>query len=169
VNTWKFSGPVSAVAWNPSPSHQLLAVVVDDAVIFISTGTGDSDATEVTDALLSAGIQAAVSGGSGIEENNDGNDGDKDETVDSDEDGKNDKKNRKQKHSVAKWRIPAKDPKPTPKQTWMGSSVGPRLEIKLECAVKRIAWHYKGDYLAILSANAETTNVTVHQVLRILQ
>ena len=152
---------MSAVAWNPSPSHQLLAAVVDDTVVFITTGTGDADSTEVTDALLSAGIQIAESGGSASLDN----DAIDAIEIDSDDDGGK-KKVKKARDSVAKWCIPQKE-KDTAKNSerqWLGSTVGVRLEIKLNGTVKRIAWHYKGDYLAVLSGSSDTSDVTVHQV-----
>jgi ribosome biogenesis protein ERB1 len=159
VCVWKFDKPVSAVAWNPSPSHQLLAAVVDDKVVFITPGTGDADSTEITDALLSTGIQMGKSGGSASLDN----DIIDDDNFDSDDDtGK--KKTKKSGVSVAKWCVPLKDSAKNSEQQWMGSTVGVRLEIKLNGTVKRIAWHYKGDYLAVLSGSTESLDVTVHQV-----
>lgn len=44
--------------WNPNPDHHVLAVGAGKSVILIATGTGGTDATAITEALL----QAASSG-----------------------------------------------------------------------------------------------------------
>lgn len=57
VALWRFDG-VRGVQFNPNPQHALLAVVTETAVVFVATGTGDRDATELTDTLLGAALDA---------------------------------------------------------------------------------------------------------------
>ena len=59
VRNWKFGKPVTTVVFNPNPSHCLLAAAVDTDVVFISTGLGDQDSTELTDSLLEAAETSA--------------------------------------------------------------------------------------------------------------
>ena len=56
VQTWHFKESVSAVCWNPSPAHHILAAIVGTKVVFITTGTGDADSTELTDSLIATAI-----------------------------------------------------------------------------------------------------------------
>ena len=59
VRTWQFKKIVSAVCWNPSPAHHILAAIVDTKIVFITTGTGDADSTELTDSLIAAAESTA--------------------------------------------------------------------------------------------------------------
>lgn len=149
VNTWSLGGPVVGLAWNPSPVHHLLAAVVGDRVVFICTGTGDEDSTELTDTLISAAIDA-ISGGSEGEAEDANDDDDKD--VEEGQGGSS-SKNR----GIGKWCAPSTD---AGTQKWMGSTVGVRLELKLPREIKKISWHHKGDYLAVVT----DTKVTIHQL-----
>jgi ribosome biogenesis protein ERB1 len=45
-----------------------------------------------------------------------------------------------------------------------GSVVGPRLQLKFQDAVTSVAWHHKGDYLAVLAPNAGSRAVSIHQI-----
>jgi WD40 repeat protein len=46
--------PIAHVCWNPNRLHAVLAVACGSSVFLVATGTGGAEATELTDALLSA-------------------------------------------------------------------------------------------------------------------
>ena len=64
ARTWHFTSSVSSICWNPSPTHHILAAVVGTKIVFITTGTGDADSTELTDSLIAAAVSTANGAGS---------------------------------------------------------------------------------------------------------
>jgi ribosome biogenesis protein ERB1 len=149
---WDFKGvPVTTVAWNPNPSHHVVACVVGKAVVFIATGTGDADSTEVTDSLLEACEQKAVA-----------QKGDSDsEEEEEEEEGTGKSKNMKKKSldDLAWKKCESSDTVAID-----GNRVGPRVELGFPSAVTKLAWHHRGDYFGVLCPNAGAHAVTIHQV-----
>lgn len=46
--------------------------------------------------------------------------------------------------------------------------IGPRVEIQFDYTVKHVAWHQRGDYMAVLVSDAGSCAVSVHQVTTII-
>jgi len=131
---------VTSVQWNSSSSHHVVAVAVGHRVVFIATGTGDADSTELTDALL-GNVTAAEE-----EVPVDGSD---------DEDAKP-----KSKKNIS-WRNIA--------ASGDSAAVGPRIECEFLTSVVQITWHSKGDYIASLTTAdnltvSEARCISVHQL-----
>jgi ribosome biogenesis protein ERB1 len=149
---WSFDGvPVTSVSWNPNPSHHVIAAAVGRKVVFISTGTGDLDATEVTDSLLEAALAVAASStqketkGTVIDEDSD----------DSSEQG--DEKSKKSKEF--QWSICSSSV-----VTRNGKIVGPRVDLTCSHPITHLAWHHKGDYFGVLCSSNSSNAVSIHQV-----
>jgi ribosome biogenesis protein ERB1 len=150
---------VIQVIWNPDPSHGMLVAVTHKAVVIIATGTGSVDSVELTDTQLSAIEELAEKDGDESEED-----------VDSDlESGK------KTKKATCKWerfnsaaaKVVGKKGKAAAdaaKVLRHGSEVGPRLKLQMQDPVTHVAWHYKGDYLAVLTPTAGAQAVSIHQL-----
>lgn len=145
-HVWDFNGvPVTTVAWNPNPSHHIVAAAVGNTIVFISTGTGDVDSTEVTDSLLEASELKA----------------DKDESSSDDSDSDDEEASKhKQKKSIKDlvWKRCARASKATADQA------GPRVELVFPGVVSKLAWHHRGDYFAALCPTDGARAVTIHQV-----
>lgn len=60
LRVWNLAAPVVSVAFNPCFQHHLLVVAVGARIVLIATGTGDEDGTDITEALLSKGEEAAA-------------------------------------------------------------------------------------------------------------
>ena len=163
-------GGVAQVVWNPESSHALLAAVIHKSVVLIATGTGNLDSTELTDTLLSSvedlsGSTNVAAAGEDEEEENSG-----DSDADSDAAGD---RSRTQK-TVCSWKrfgsAPSKVKKmknqsSTTIETRHGCVVGPRVTLTMpNSIVTYAAWHYKGDYLGVLSPDAGAQAVSIHQV-----
>jgi ribosome biogenesis protein ERB1 len=163
---WEVGGPVVALSWNPSPSHHLVAVAVGKKVIFITTGTGDADGTEITDTLLSE-VEDVAKKNSNNNEND--SDSDSDAEVDSEDENEENKK-KASKRIVAKWNFSSlktsveMKKESTLTKTRFGSLVGPRVEMILREEVTVIAWHHKGDYIATMAPTAGSQAVAIHQL-----
>ena len=88
-------GAVTCLAWNPSPSHHLLAAATGEKVVFITTGTGDEDSTEITETLLSAAtLDASSSFSASSSSSSRGTKADGDDDNDDDDDDDDSKDNR---------------------------------------------------------------------------
>ena len=153
---WSFDGvPVTSVSWNPNPSHHVIAVAVGRKVVFISTGTGDIDATEVTDSLLEAALTFAAGAAHK----------DKKETdrtlLEDDSDGGNDEEaSKKSKDSIEfQWNLCTSSV-----VTRNGKTVGPRVDLTCSHPITHLAWHHKGDYFGVLCSSNSSNAVSIHQV-----
>ena len=156
VNTWQMHSPVTGVSWNPVFSHHVLAAIVSDRVLFITTGTGNTDCTELTESLLSSAIDTAKKRGQTMSA---------DSTsvareYSNDDFGGDDTNGNGVRESGSNWVLPSE----SCKQSWLGSPVGSRVELKFPHAVKDINWHHKGDYLVVLTDSSSSSNITVHQL-----
>ncbi len=161
---------VVQVIWNPDPSHGMLVAVVHKSVVIIATGTGSADTVELTDSQLSAIEELADKrSASNGEEEEDSEDSD---NAGSDEEGAGKRKNKK---ATCVWerfnrvvQVNGKKGKSAtvsaPKILRHGSEVGPRLKLQMQDPVTHVAWHYKGDYLAVLSPTAGAQAVSIHQL-----
>lgn len=143
---------ISTVAWNPNPSHHIVAVGVGSRVVFISTGTGDADATEITDTLLS-GVSSVAEVVDEVD-----NEDTPDAGAESEEEGD---KEKKATPKDIKW-IDLK-------KNGVSNQVGPRIELQFPTRVVQIAWHTKGDYLgsvtvADMVSTSEARSISVHQL-----
>jgi ribosome biogenesis protein ERB1 len=150
-------GPILSMAWNPDPTHQILAVAAGKKMILITTGTGDADSLDVTESQL-AGVIALAKGKS-VNSKDAGEESESEEEenlMDDDEDGSGGKR---KKQSVT-WRLREDSIRAAHK----GISVGPRVEFALENAISHLSWHHKGDYLVVLSPNNGAKTISVHQV-----
>lgn len=148
-HVWDFKGvAVTAVAWNPNPAHHVVAATVGKSVVFIATGTGDSDATEVTDSLLEASELKATAGDVGSD--------------DSEDDEEEDAKAGAMKKKSIKDLVWKKCTTVTPVADSNG--VGPRVELCFPAAVTKLAWHHRGDYFGVLCPTDGARAATIHQV-----
>jgi len=148
-------GPILAMAWNPDPSHQVIAVAVGKKVILITTGTGDADSLDVTESQL-AGV-LAIAKGKPINE-----DGNEDEEQEGDEEEDDNDKPKKKRHTVV-WKLRTDHIK----AEYKGIIIGPRVEYTSEEPVSFLSWHHKGDYLVVLSPKNGSKTISVHQVSHI--
>ena len=156
-NVWDLkAGPVTKVMWNPDPGHRMIAAVVGKFVFFITTGTGDADSTEITEAQLSSISKKAEldkSTENGDDDNEKGN-------------------SNTDKEKLVKWKLVDDDKGQDSSNNWAnllkekyGYPIGPRLYMEFTDDVKCAAWHYKGDYIVTLTVNnAESKAVAVHQL-----
>jgi len=158
---------VVQVIWNPDSSHGMLVAVVHKSVVIIATGTGSADTVELTDSQLSAIEEMADKGRAAQDEDSE----DEESGADSDGEGVAKKKGKK---NVCVWeRFNAavqsngkkgKAPAAAAKVLRHGSEVGPRLKLQMQDPITHVAWHYKGDYLAVLAPNAGAQAVSIHQL-----
>mmetsp|Transcript_17936 Transcript_17936/g.19437 ORF Transcript_17936/g.19437 Transcript_17936/m.19437 type:complete len:840 (+) Transcript_17936:22-2541(+) len=158
-HTWDLQrGGVTSIAWNPDSMNHLLAVSAGSSVFLITTGTGDADSCELTEAHLETLLHLAAHPSEAEE------DGEKSDDSDSDgEDGDNAKMNAKK--SNTSWKACKKSlTTTTTSSSSKGVTVGPRVELSLDSDVTQLSWHYKGDYLAVLAPKAGKRAVSVHQV-----
>ena len=168
--TWDLkSGPVSHVSWNPDANHHFVSAVVGSKVVLIATGTGDADSTEITESHLSAIEELVLNPES--QQTSFAPAGDDDEDSEGEDGGK---QNRAK--PTAKWTFSqeyeAARAKPKKGSTAAaageirkhGAVVGPRFELNVKEEVTSLAWHYKGDYLAVVAPSAGAAAVSVHQV-----
>jgi ribosome biogenesis protein ERB1 len=159
--------PVAALAWNPQPSHSILAVAVGPKVILVNPGTGDADACELTEVLLAEAIEAANKNEDAQEPDDDGSSEEEEEEKEQgalddarDEDGMLVKQRRRK---IAEWRIREPNGGGGPDSRF-GSSTGPRIELAFPSDVTRIAWHSKGDYLCVTTPGTGARCVSIHQL-----
>ena len=144
---------IVALAWNPAPSHALLAVALETRVVLIATGTGDQDSTEVTEGLLREVEENAKANGStgGLEEDNE--EEEQEEGEDGDEEEKKSwERNRASKGTACEWYVTSKTEAADAvdeenNRERRGARIGPRLELRLRGSATYLAWHHKGDYL----------------------
>lgn len=141
---WKCSEKeaVARIEWNPTSS--LLAVATDNRVILLSTGTADKDSCDVLESFLAAAISKCTGKGEDASE----------ESEDSDAESVN----KKTENSV-KWKLSASGDAAV-----HGYHIGPRIEMTFSAPITYIAWHYRGDYLAVLSPTEGKKAISVHQV-----
>ena len=153
--SWQLKlGPVTAVTWNCSPDvlqQHLLAVSAGKSLVLIATGTGDVDATQVTESQLEEAEKSARSGHVEVEE--------EEEIVEEAED--EEKEIKKKKVASMKWKVCEREEKG---QVRFGSVVGPRVRLDFESNLLSVQWHYKGDYLVTLTEGDGRDAVAVHQV-----
>jgi ribosome biogenesis protein ERB1 len=158
--TWTFGKPIVSVQWNPNPSHHIVAVVVDKAVVLITPGTGDADSTDITESLLSTFIAVAKES-SGVPD-------EEDEEEEVDEDGSDSEPAKASQKKPVKWSIYSKKSfnisKAEPLVTKFGATVGPRLVMHFRSQVTHIAWHHKGDYLVTMAPKQGAQAVSIHQL-----
>ena len=168
---------ISALGWNPNGSHQLLAAAVGSNVVLIVTGTGDSDASEVTETLLSEAEEQALKNGpivtKGAQDKEDDEDEEEVEEEEAEEEDEEDNKKARKK-IISTWhlhpsrntststgkgkkRTPAEDSNPLGRVGRHGELVGPRLTLRLLsksasgkgiAALTKLVWHHKGDHRA---------------------
>jgi ribosome biogenesis protein ERB1 len=146
---WDFKGvPVTALAWNPNPSHHVIAASVGKSVVFITTGTGDKDSTELTDSLLAAVETKAVAAPEDAKAN--------------EEDGNlsDDSNAMSKKNVLFPWRLCSSETM----TIRSGKKVGPRVRIDFPGPVTHIAWHHRGDYFGVLCPNSGSQTLSIHQV-----
>lgn len=165
---WDLGSPVLMVAWNPNPSHHLVAAAAGKDLVFIATGTGDDDCAEVTESLLTAGRLSAAAGqpdDSDEQNDTDKNGSDDDSNIAEDDDREENKTNSKEKALLARWILCRRSRLPLSfKHDQTGLEVGPILSLQLSEALDYIVWHHKGDYIASIAPNAGTKAVAIHQV-----
>lgn len=158
------SGPVIHVSWNPDSYHHIVSAVAGTKVVLIATGTGDADSTEVTETQLSA-IEEVAADPSKAQIS-------KAAAADADSDGEEGDKKKGSKATVAQWALCKGNDKSAKSKKGSVSSavkrhgaiVGPRVELQFGDAVGSLAWHYKGDYLAVVVPAGGSMAVSVHQV-----
>ena len=143
VRVWKFAKPVVSVQFNPNPSYHLLAAVVNESVVFIATGTGEEDATELTEGLLQQAEEFARS--------QDGADEEIRWTLFSEDEENANGTN--EDAAVKRYR-----------EEWMGAKVGPRVSLVFKDALSSAQWHYKGDYIVTLRPEAGAAAICIHQL-----
>ena len=162
---WTFDNTVVYIKWNPNPMHHIIAVACKNTVVLIHTGTGDADATEITESLL-AGVLDSKSN-----DNKDSDDEADVEVEDGEGDDDDNKSNGKQNRNKPVWRpylskTKNKIDKNTNRSlmTIFGSKVGPRAILELSSEVSKVCWHHKGDYLCSLAPAAGASAVAIHQI-----
>ena len=134
--------PIAHVCWNPNRLHALLAVASGSSVFLVATGTGGSEATELTDALLSTAEMTPSGPPEGA---------------------------KTAPLQAVTW-SPEKAASSSSSsgdavKGRQGSVVGPRVRVQFNGAVTSLCWHRKGDYLGSAVPSADTCNVMVHQVM----
>lgn len=155
---------VHKLAWNPNRDHHVLAVAAAKKVFVIATGTGSTDQTDVTNALVGdADDQIALSS----------DDVEGTEAVVQrvhEEDATVEATALKKKVPVT-WRFytGTKDEdqvKKTVPHAWLERRVGTGIRVVLHHTsdVKDVAWHYKGDYLCTVAPGAGAGAVLIHQL-----
>eukprot|EP01035_Chromulina_nebulosa_P018965 gene18965-24775_t len=159
--TWNISKnnkPINQVVWNPNPTHHIIAVIVDDELILITTGTGDSDSNDITESLLSTINDE-------INSNNDNNDNTNDEILSDNEDDNEDnqKKSKKNLKGLCIWSN-YKQLGDNESVIKNGSKIGPRVTMKCKNEITKVVWHYKGDYLATVVPNYGANAIGIHQL-----
>jgi len=178
---------VEAVAWSPVRGAALLAAAVEDRVEIIFTGTAvTEEAAGATFALLrgaAAGAAAAegrASAGGGGKREKKEEEGEEEEEEEEEEGGGGGggggAKGGDDEVSLrsAKWdAVPvglasaaALLPPPIGGEGGGGAplAAGPVFAIRHSAPVRRLAWHRKGDYLAVTTPEAPTGQVLVHQL-----
>jgi ribosome biogenesis protein ERB1 len=167
-NSWKFPDPVIHVTWNPNPQHHLVAVATGNKIILIATGTGDHDSEDILDSFLAV-VESSVSAPNENEE--------KDES-DSDEEAEEEEEEKKgsipaSKKDRAKLNWQSISPSSTDSENTKKRNqsdltakfkIGPRAQVVFPLPVSFMVWHYRGDYLGVLSPLAATHAISVHQV-----
>jgi hypothetical protein len=129
-------------------------------VILIATGTAEEDGSEVTESQLAAAETLAKSGDEGVVVDS-GLDEVKEGVLDDD-----DKEVSKVvKGSKIAWRMCSSETQ----ERRHGAVVGPRVRLEFSDTVLSVVWHYKGDYLASLTASSGSDSVSIHQVIFILK
>lgn len=168
-DVWKFDNAVVNVAWNPHYNHHIVAVATGNKVVFISTGTGDKDSSELSDTMLEAARDVAGSTESNEQTENS-------DVVDLDEDVDEVTSSTKKKKVAARWSLPPSitpngdttreqsQNRQTGSRTRYGFPVGPAVEVRFDGAVTSLAWHHKGDYIATVAPTAGAAAVCIHQV-----
>jgi ribosome biogenesis protein ERB1 len=151
------------VAFNPNTSHHVLAVAVGSRLVLITTGTGDADAAEVTEALLASAESAAMAAAASKGDNDDDDGSDEDADGDEEESGGNKRKRK----TVCSWHTisaPSSSSSVPAQDLRHGARVGPRAYLQFAHDVTSTTWHNKGDYLATLCPGDNSKSLAVHQV-----
>lgn len=151
--------PVLQVAWNPNPSHHVIAAVCGKELHLITTGTGDADNTEVTEALL-AFIEDDINGNGSTDDDHDAA-ADKSMDDDDDDNGNKTKKAIKSK-DIGKWMHCS--PRSKSQVLPPIARVGPRVKLVLHGDISHLCWHYKGDYLATVCPTLGPQMISIHQL-----
>jgi hypothetical protein len=154
---------VLAVQWNPDPAHHLLAAAVGNKVVLITTGTGNEDNTQITESQLQPLGDLALSPESAETEVDNSSENELDE------DESNTRKDGINKKSPMKWKLfVSKNNTNSEEITWRyGAVIGPRIVLESKDSIVHIAWHYKGDYLGVLTSSSTSSAVSIHQVFEI--
>ncbi|TYZ60537.1 hypothetical protein PybrP1_003070 [[Pythium] brassicae (nom. inval.)] len=161
VQTYNVGAVVHKVLWNPNRDHQLIAVAAAKKVFLIATGTGSSDQTELTNALVGDADESIAA-----ELTDDGR-----EVVVAEAEAAVDADAVKKKLPVS-WRFYS-GTKDKHKATTAGAArpwlerragTGIRVVLHHTSDVKDIAWHYKGDYLSTVTPAAGASAVLIHQI-----
>jgi ribosome biogenesis protein ERB1 len=153
---WQFSEPITSLSWNPNTSHHIVSVTAGTNVFLISTGTGDKDASDITEALITNVENATESDDNGEGEEDRMDSGSEDE---SDNINKNGNSNAAVNAKWSRYISKAKDD-----ALVHGYRTGPRAQFTVNGAIKQACWHHKGDYLAVLVPELGAKSVSVHQV-----
>lgn len=163
LQTYNVGAVVHKVVWNPNRDHQLLAVAAAKKVFLIATGTGSSDQTELTNALVGDADESIAA-----EVKDDGLEVLVDEAEATIEPEALKKKlpvswrfysGTKDKHKHSSSTTAAARP-------WLERRVGTGIRVVLHHTsdVKDVAWHYKGDYLSTMAPAAGASAVLIHQI-----
>jgi ribosome biogenesis protein ERB1 len=151
---WTLGEPITSLAFNPAAENHVIAASSGNRVVLITPGTGDRDATEVTETLMTATLEGAQA--EAEEEGQDIDDGGERKTT---------------KKALGAWRKFRGNGEDEGEGSgggaqWNDAPVGCRLELVLPSKVTYLVWHGKGDYLAVLAPDAGAQSVTIHQISR---
>jgi ribosome biogenesis protein ERB1 len=172
-NSWKFPDPVIHVTWNPNPQHHLVAVVTGNKVVLIATGTGDKDSQDILDSFLSV----VESHGEGEDEDDENKEEEEEKDSESENEKSDDEKSKKgsipaskKDRAKLKWEAisPATETDTNNNSKKRNQSkdfkIGPRAQIVFPLPTSFVVWHYRGDYVGVLSPLAATHAISIHQV-----
>lgn len=167
-------GGVVHVAWNPNASHHLLAAVVGAKMFLITTGTGDADASEITEALITTLDNEVTSdnsadsklGGNKLGDNSDSEDEEEDNEEDNEEEDMKKKNSPLSSSAKAKSVVKWTKAKSVADEVVLkhGCVVGPRYVMQVQGDIGSVAWHHKGDYIATMSPSLGAQAVFIHQL-----
>ena len=185
VRLWRMPGPVHAVAWCPAPGAHIVAVAYNEQVGLLYPGTAVTlQAAQATFELLRGAAAAAAGGGEGGEEEEEEGEGSSSEEEEEEEEKEGKEGGEKaegaeltapsvRKVRSSKWSplapglscaedlLPPRPGAPPP-----AFPPGLARAISHAAPVRRLAWHWKGDYLAATTPGAPTGQVMVHQLSR---
>jgi ribosome biogenesis protein ERB1 len=166
-NSWKFPDPVVHVTWNPNPQHHLVAVATGNKIVLIATGTGDKDSQDILDSFLSVVESHGTSGDTEEGEGEEGKDSDDEDSDAEDVKEKGAIPASKKDRAKLKWEAiaPAEGENNSKKRNQAEQfKIGPRAQVVFPLPTSFVVWHYRGDYIGVLSPLASTHAISIHQV-----